>query len=331
MHPLVSIIIVNFNGIEHLKPCFESLRNSSYSNYEIILVDNNSTDNSVEYTSNNYPSVIILKLDKNYGFAEANNKGTRIANGDYFLFLNNDTKVDSNFLNELISPIDGDPKIGIAQSLLLKPNGEIDSSGDFIDNMGVVYNSKSKTHQIREISSAKGASMIVKRKVFESLNGFDSKFFAVFEDVDLCWRAWIRGYRVILIPSSIVIHTGGQTTKHLQDEIMFHGIKNQIIIKITNFESQLVLKNILSFFFKYGIREARVRLDYFSKGSTSISSTDYEAKIAVTHNPKIILKSFFWLFRNFGYLLNKHNNVNSQRKVSSKTLQEHKILSDITQ
>ena len=331
MHPLISIIIVNYNGMTHIKPCFESLGNVSYSTYEINLVENNSTDNSVEYTSNNYPSVIILKLDKNYGFAEANNKGTRIANGDYFLFLNNDTKVDSNFLNELVLSLDGNPKIGIAQSLLLKPNGEIDSSGDFIDNIGVVYNSKSKIQEIREISSAKGASMMVKRKVFESLNGFDSKFFAVFEDVDLCWRAWIMGYSVILVPSSIVIHTGGQTIKHLHDEIIFHGIKNQIITKITNFESHLVLKNLLSFFLKYGIREAKIRLDYFSKGATSITSTDYEDKIAVTHNPKIILKSFLWLLRNFNYLLNKHNNVNSKRRVSSKTLQEHKILSNIIQ
>ncbi len=295
------------------------------------MVDNNSTDSSVQYISDHYPSTTILKLDTNYGFAEANNRGTKIANGDYFLFLNNDTKVDSNFLNELILSFKNRPKVGIAQSLLLKPNGEIDSSGDFIDTIGVVYSSKSKIQKIREISSARGASMIIKRNIFELLGGFDSKFFAVFEDVDLCWRAWIMGYRVIVVPSSIVYHTGGQTIKHLYNEIMFHGIKNQIIIKITNFESHLVLKKLLAFFLKYGTREIKVRLDYISKGTTNIIATEYEPKIANTHNPIIIIKSLLWLFCNARYLRNKHNHVNSTRKIPSSELAEHKILCNTIQ
>jgi GT2 family glycosyltransferase len=326
--PLVSIIIINYNGKNLLVNCFESLSKITYSNVEIILVDNNSSDDSVEYVKENFSKTIIIKLDDNKGFAEPNNIGAKIAKGKYILFLNNDTIVTPNFITEMIDVIEKDEKIGICQSLLLRPNGDIDSSGDFIDELGVVYNSKSKINDIREISSARGASMLIRKNIFNKLNGFDESFFVSFEDVDLGWRSWIANYKVIIIPSSIVYHLGGQTSNKIKNEIAFHGFKNQLSMKITNFETILGIKVLFKFLIIYGIREIKIWFDYFLKGDTTMTPTTYETNIANQPSFKIILKSTLWIFSNLNYLRKKHKLVNSTRLISTDQLKKLNIISN---
>ena len=180
----VSIIIINYNGQELLEKCLDSLFKIDYENFEVIIVDNNSTDNTIEFVAKNYPSVIIVKLDSNKGFAEPNNIGAKIAKGEFLLFLNNDTIVNPTFLNELVLEITKNSKTAICQSLLLRPDRTIDSSGDFIDKIGVVYNSKTIITNVRKIFSPRAASMLIKKNVFDKLNGFDEKFIFSFEDVD---------------------------------------------------------------------------------------------------------------------------------------------------
>jgi len=328
--PKVSIIIVNYNGKTLLEKCLESLFKINYDNFEVILVDNNSTDGTMEFVTKNYPSIIIIKLDSNKGFAEPNNIGAKITKGEYLLFLNNDTIVAPDFISEMIKVVENDKKIGICQSLLLKPDGSIDSSGDFIDNLGVVHNSKTKADEIREISSARGASMLIRKTIFDELEGFDEKFFVSFEDVDLGWRTWILGYSVILIPTSIVYHFGGTTIEKIKSEIAFHGFKNQLSMKITNFEPSLAVKNMILFFVIYGIRELKIWLDYSFSGTTKLSSTKYEDNIAPKPSIKTILKSIGWIICHQKYLCKKHKQVNSFRVNSTKNLQKMNILSNIT-
>ena len=122
----VSIIIINYNGKNLLETCLESLFKIDYTNFEVILVDNNSTDNSIEFITKNYPSIIIIKLDSNQGFAEPNNIASKIAKGKYLLFLNNDTIVTPKFISKMVEAMENDTKIGICQSMLLKFNGIID-------------------------------------------------------------------------------------------------------------------------------------------------------------------------------------------------------------
>ena len=328
LNPLVSVIIVNYNGKTHLEKCLKSLAEINYSDIEIILVDNNSSDSSLEFVRDNYPDIIILKLEKNYGFAKPNNMAAKIAKGEYFLFLNNDTKVTPNFIDELLAVSESDHNIAILQSLLLKPNGTVDSSGDFIDELGVVYNSKKIPDKVRVISSARGASMLVRCSAFEKLGGFDEKFFVSFEDVDLGWRAWILGYKVVVVPKSIVYHVGGQTVKTIKSDIAFHGFKNQLSMKITNFEFPKSLCVLLSFFLKYGFREIKIWFDYKIHGSTKITSTEHEDTIAQNPNIGIILKSLFWIAKNPLYLLSKYRKVNSQRVLKTNDLIKLKILSN---
>jgi len=164
----VSVIIVNLNGKSLLEECLKSLMKVNYTNFEIILVDNNSTDQSVEFVKQTYPSVIIIKLDKNRGYAEPNNIGAKNSKGEFLLFLNNDTVVTPNFITELVNVMNRDPKIVICQSFLLKSKDIVDSSGDFIDSIGVAYSSNEKITDIKEILSARGASMLAKKNVFAS-------------------------------------------------------------------------------------------------------------------------------------------------------------------
>ncbi len=329
--PKVSIIIVNYNGKELLQKCLDSLLKVNYDNFEIILVDNNSTDGTVEFVTKNYPSLIIIKLDSNKGFAEPNNVAAKISKGKYLLFLNNDTVVTPNFISEMVKVMETDKKIAVCQSLLLKPDGSVDSSGDFIDHLGVVYNSKTKIDEIREVSSARGASMLVRSDIFEKLDGFDQKFFITFEDVDLCWRSWILGYRVLIIPTSIVYHEGGITIKKIKSEIAFHGFKNQLAMKITNFEPILAMRNMMLFFGIYGIRELKIWLDYTISGSTKLSSTEYEDNIAPKPSFKVIAKSIFWILSNYGYLLKKQRTINKNRVYSTTILKKMNIIHNVKQ
>jgi len=326
--PLVSIIIINYNGKSYLEKCLESIKKIKYDNLEIIVVDNNSTDGTMEFLAQNYPSIITLKLDKNYGFAKPNNVAAKIAKGDFLLFLNNDTEVTPNFLTELVQVLVGNDQIGICQSLLLKPNGEIDSSGDFIDTIGVVYNSKEPIDKIREISSARGASMIIRKELFLDLGGFDEQFFVSFEDVDLGWRTWIKGYKVVINPKSVVYHHGGKTHDSIKDEISFHGLKNQLSMKITNFEMKYSISSLLKFFIIFGIRELKILLDYKIKGKTAMTSTKYEDTIAAKPNINAILKALFWIISNSKYLRNKRKKIHGYRKISTRELQKMNVLSN---
>jgi len=308
-NPLVSVIIVNYNGKTYLEKCLESLMKINYKNYEIILVDNNSTDTSIEFVKNTYPSITIIKLNDNYGFAEPNNIGAKNAKGDYLLFLNNDTEVNPNFIGEMIKVLQQDPQIAICQSLLLKPNGDVDSSGDFIDTMGRVYSSKNKVNEVKKILSARGASMMVRKDSFWDLGGFDKKFFASFEDVDLGWRAWIWGYKIVLVPNSIVYHKGGETVKQNFPEVRFHGVKNSLIIRLANFEPSFATSSIFKTFGIILIRK-----------TFGISVVEDHEEIFPLPSVRIILRGTMWVVRNIGYVLAKRKKVNARRERTSKDL-----------
>jgi GT2 family glycosyltransferase len=307
--PLVSIIIVNYNGQFYLEKCLSSLTKSNYQRFEVILVDNNSTDSSVEFVQKNYPFVNIIKLDKNYGFAEPNNMGAKNARGELLLFLNNDTITTPDFIAELVNVAKKDSDIGIFQSLLLKPDGSVDSSGDFMDLYGRAYSSREKVNDVRLILSARGASMMAKKKVFWDLDGFDKNYFATFEDVDIGLRAWIWGYKVVLVPKSIVYHLGGQTIRQLDSVISFHGVKNTLLLRLTNFEITFAIKSIGILFFVSIMRK------FF--GISVIK--DPEKNVSLP-SFKIILSGAVWVLKNLQYVMTKRKLIKSRRILSTKEL-----------
>ena len=324
--PLVSIIIVNFSGKILLENCLKSLKNITYKNYEIILVDNNSNDDSVEFVRNNYPEITIIELPKNYGFVRPNNLGAQKAKGQYIFFLNNDTEVTPTFLENLVKVLDNNEKIGICQSLLLKPDNSVDSSGDFINSLGIPFSSKERITNQRKILSAKGAALMIRKNLFEKLGMFDEQFVFSFEDVDLGWRSWIYGYEVVLVPNSIVYHIGGSTIKKVDINIDFHGAKNHLIMKITNFEGKSVIKKIFIFLVLYGLRQIRVWFDYKIKGNTNVTSTKYENRLSKKPNFKEIIKAITWILNNKNYLKKRRDLNSLNRKNSTKILEKMSLI-----
>ncbi len=305
--PLVSIIIVNYNGKSYLEKCLQSIMDNHYKKFEVIVVDNHSTDGSTELVRKKYPKVQIISLDKNYGFAEPNNIGAKNSKGEMLFFLNNDTKLCTDSIVELVKTLEK-PEIDIAQSLLLKPDGKVDSSGDFLTSFGIAYSSKSMDSKIKEILSARGASFMVKKDVFWGLRGFDKNFFVSFEDVDLGLRAWIRGYTVVLVPSSIVYHVGGKTVATL-DSIRFHGAKNTLVLCLANFELFYTAKILASLVGK--IFEKKIMGSNFDKNSEELFTIP---------SIRIILQAVNWVLRNFNYVINKRKLVNSKRIRSTNDL-----------
>ncbi len=247
MKKLVSVIIVNWNGKRFLKECLSSLFNQDYRNIEVIFVDNNSTDDSVEYVKKNFPKVKIIINRKNLGFAEGNNIGYERTKGNYVLFLNNDTRVTEFFLSELVITLESEKKIGGAQSkiLLMDDHTRLDAVGAFLTNTGFLYHfgiakkNSSKYDKKINIYSAKGACMIFKREVLEKIKVdgeiFDSRYFTYFEETDMCHRVWLAGYKIIFTPKSIIYHKmGGTSTKLENSLIQFHSFKNRINSYIKN-------------------------------------------------------------------------------------------------
>lgn len=241
MKKLVSVIIVNWNGKHFLKECLTSLYNQNYKNIEVIFVDNNSKDGSVEYVRESFPKTKIIINKENLGFAEGNNVGYKHATGDYILFLNNDTKVTKNFILELVKVLKGDKKIGGAQSkiLLMDDPTKLDSVGAFLTNTGFLYHygiakkDSPKYNEQIDIYSAKGACMIFKREVLEKIKVdgeiLDSRYFAYFEETDMCHRIWLSGYRIVFAPKSVIYHKMGGTSAKLNNAfVQYHSFKNRI-------------------------------------------------------------------------------------------------------
>ena len=244
MEPLVSIVVLNLNGKKHLKDCLPSLQRQNYKNIEIIVVDNNSTDGSLEFVKNTYPKVKLIASKKNLGFTGGNNLGAQKAVGKYLLFLNNDIRVDKNFLLPLVEALEKDESIGIAQSKILlwdRPE-TIDSVGCYFTFLGAfwheAYGEKDKGKYVRqrEIFGATGAALFISKTLFQKIGGFDETYFIYFEDVDLSWRVWRRGRRVVLVPQSMVYHKHGATTsKNLPSSFwVFHTFKNSLYVLLKN-------------------------------------------------------------------------------------------------
>jgi len=332
MHIPVSIIIVNYNGKVYLDRCLDSLKwTTHYSGLEVLVIDNNSDDDSVNLVREKYPDVKVLELRENVGFARANNLAAKEAKGDLYVFLNNDTIVTKSWLSELVKAVtENEKEVAIAQSLLLLgQDGEIDSSGDFIDKFGRAYSSKlSNVPDGREILSARAASMVIRKEVFWKLGGFEEDFFASFEDVHLGWKAWIAGYKVILASNSVVYHFAGQTVKNLKTELNFHSMKNQVCIILLNFEFPLSIKNLFSLLPLY--KPSIIPKD--TKNGQKVYIDDLNTMSpAIYANPillKDILRTFLWICIHSGAIYKKYKQIQKMRILSTDRLAKKGLITD---
>lgn len=215
---MITIVIPNYNGIKYLGECLESIYEQDYKDYELIIIDNASTDDSYQWLKQD-KKVVFIQLDKNYGFSYAVNKGIRLAKGEYVLLLNNDTKLCKDFLSEALQAIERDSRIfGVSSKMIRSFEKDlIDDAGDEYTVIGWPYK-RGDGHPIKEFgkeerifSTCAGAGLY-RKKIFDEIGYFDESFFAYMEDVDISYRANIYGYKNVYVPSAQVYHIGSATS-----------------------------------------------------------------------------------------------------------------------
>jgi len=228
MSPLVSVVIPNWNGAAHLPACLIALRAQTLRDFEVIVVDNASTDESVERLGRDYPEAQVIRLDRNYGFTGACNTGLRAARGEILTLLNNDTEAAPDWLAEVVAAFERHPEAGIVASkmLLFDRRHVLHTAGDVFRTDGTPGNRgvwEEDRGQFDEgpVFSANGGSAAYRRAMLDQVGLLDEDFYYSCEDVDLAWRAQLAGWPCVYTPRAVVYHklsaSGGGATASFHD------------------------------------------------------------------------------------------------------------------
>ena len=242
--PLASVVILSHNSKRFLGPCLKSVLATNYANYEIILVDNSSTDGSIDFVKSNFhqsPRLRLVLTQQNVGPSAGRNIGARIAKGKYLAFLDSDTEVDAAWLASAIGILEQHPTIGAVQCKLrlMQDPSKLDYIGDFISQFGFLVqklplgapdNQAPRNPEL--VFGVKSAGMITRKALFDKIGMFDEDFFIYLEETDLCWRIWLAGCQVAFVPESVVYHCFAEPSKLVSPQTKFsakyHGTKNYI-------------------------------------------------------------------------------------------------------
>jgi GT2 family glycosyltransferase len=247
-HTKVSLIVVNWNGERFLKDCLGALSNQSYANREIILVDNGSSDNSIGFTREHFPEVKIVALRENNGFTGGNAAGLEIAQGAYIALVNNDTRAEKTWLENLIQPMVQDSTVGICSSKLIFANTQmVNSAGDGLTTAGVGFNrglgGNAANFNVPEpVFGACGAAVLYRRRMLEEIGFLDEDFFLYDEDTDLNFRAQLAGWKCIYVPTAIVYHVANATSKRLSDLHVYYHTRNLEFVWLKNMPLGLMIR-----------------------------------------------------------------------------------------
>lgn len=313
--PLVSILIINFNGYRFLKTCFDSLQNCTYPNLEIIFIDNYSTDESVAFVTQNYPEVKIVQNTENYMFARGNNEGIKVANGEYICLLNNDVEVDPGFIEPIIDIFEKYPEIGACQSKLLEMKNRshleyTGACGGYIDWFGYTFlrgrimnETEPDQGQYDEsvpIFWASGACMFLRKDALEHAGFLDEDFQLHMEEIDLCWRLKLTGWEIYSIPASKIWHHGGGTLNHSDPVKIYYNFRNNIFMLVKNLSAS-------NLFFRLPFRFILDTIAFFR------SLILFQFLMAIA-----ILKAYGWLIMHIGLVYRKRQQAQSLRKITDK-------------
>lgn len=298
---LVSIIILNYNGRKYLEDCLKSVLAQSLRDFEIIFVDNGSTDGSIEYVKNNFNDsrIKIVSSEKNLGFAGGNNYGLRFAAGEYIVLLNNDTVTEKDWLRNLYEVISNDESTGIVQSLVYtegiperyyRKNGTLNLLGHNIMEVFEIGEDG-----VGEIFQANGCSLMIRRSLIDNLGGlFPEEYFAYAEDSYLSFKVRFAGLRAMHTSNSIVRHAGGATTKEYRSSFR------------TYLQERNRILNFLIFFSK------GFRLKYYPLLICNLKMKILMSLFTGKYSLKGILKAYFWLMKNGKW-------ISEQREKESRT------------
>ncbi|HEX9615036.1 MAG TPA: glycosyltransferase family 2 protein, partial [Bacteroidota bacterium] len=244
-----AVVVLNWNGKDLLERFLPILVRHTSGNAEIVIADNGSTDDSVDYVRKTFPPVRTILLGKNLGFAGGYNEALKQVEAEYYVILNSDVEVTEGWIESIITMMEGDPRIGACQPKILdiRVRNRFEyagAAGGFIDVLGYpfcrgrILNSfeedRGQYDDMKEVFWATGAALFIRSKLFRQAGGFDEDFFAHMEEIDLCWRIKHLGYRVMACPSSTVYHLGGATLDQGNPRKTFLNFRNGLILLFKN-------------------------------------------------------------------------------------------------
>ena len=248
-YPKVSIVILNWNGEEYLKRFLPSVTKTKYSNLEIIVGDNASSDNSISLVKNNFPDVKILENPINYGFAKGYNEILKRVNADYYVLLNSDVETSENWLQPCIDFLENNNKAEACQPQILDLKNKnhyeyAGASGGYIDIWGfpfckgrvfdTIEEKRADYQKNEEVFWASGACLIIKANRYHELGGLDEDFFAHMEEIDLCWRLKNEGGQVWSIANTHIFHLGGGSLNYGNPKKVYLNFRNNLWMLIKN-------------------------------------------------------------------------------------------------
>ena len=297
MKTTVTIIIPNFNGKNFIKTCLDSIEKQKYMAFNVVIVDNGSSDGSVQYIQEHYPEATMIQNSENRGFAAAVNQGIKISHSEYIFLLNNDVELEPDCISNLVKCIKKDENIFAVSSKMVQYNNrsKMDDAGDEYTILGWtrrVGDGKSldKYTVERETFSACAGAALYRKSVLDEIGYFDENFFAYMEDVDISFRARIKGYKCVYCPEAVVYHVGSGTSGGKYNEFKIRlAARNNVYVPYKNMPwPQLVLNGIflltgylIKYFFFYRQGHGSTYLNGLKEGFNSLKKLDktkYENK-----------------------------------------------------
>jgi GT2 family glycosyltransferase len=315
----IAILVLNYNGRLLLEECLSSVLASVESRANVYLVDNCSTDGSVEYVRELFPAVRAITFGHNLGFAKAYDDAVKQVNEDLVIFLNNDVKVAKGWFEPLVAPMESgsDERLAVCGSKILfyaernrvnHAGGTLLPIGGSID-IDFLELDRGEPTRPKFVGCVCGASMAVKRTVFLELGGFDEDFFAYSEDSDFCWRAWLEGYKVMLIPRSLLYHKyGGTSGPYIDPQRVFLGERNRMQCLLKNLETG---NAVIGMFLLLPLSILRMIRSQKSRRRRSVLA---------------VAQSYSWVIHNLSLILKKRLLVQRSRVVPDSFLQQHGLM-----
>lgn len=246
--PLITVIIVYWNGVNYIDRCLNALFAQTFQDFEVVLVDNGSTDNFIDDIEKRWPSLQILRLEQNLGFAAANNIAAKKARGEWLALLNTDAFPRPGWLAALLQAADEHPDLFFFTSCQIQANNPdlLDGTGDEYNIGGIAWRRQfampveDAVQVVDEVFSACGAAAFYPKGAFVSVGGFDEDFFSYLEDVDLGFRLRLKGFRCLYVPQAQVLHVGSASLGKESEFAVYHSQRNMLWTYIKNMPSPYI-------------------------------------------------------------------------------------------
>ncbi len=316
--PLISVVILNWNGKEDLDPCIQSVKRQTYPNIEILLVDNHSSDGSAQYIRSAFPDLRLIVNAENLGYGGGNNRGIREARGEYILVLNNDTEMERECVEQLWKSMENDRETGITtpKILLFNRTDTVDAAGLTVYPDGLSIGRghlepQADYNRREEVFSGSGCASLFRREMLDEIGLFDEDFFAYAEDTDLGWRARLAGWKACYVPEAVVYHHHSRKFGTYSSRKAFLVERNRIWVAWKNFPPSLLclwpFYTLVRYFYQgIGALSGKGASGKFGEGSSSLLLIP------------IVLKALASGLAGLPRILKKRRAIQGKRKISGK-------------